>query len=330
MEIKNEIPIINESVLKGDASNYKSGRKLDLSRRSYCFCFSGLRGSGKTTMATYLAMKEAHLNKRRILANYDIAFKVEDEHNNIHYYESEDLDLYKLLSFDEGYKRCIIVIDESPQVINRLSTMTWKNRLIDLFLQQLRKNDNSFFYCSQNPMWVDRSVQFQTDVRIECLDANVRNPNIPEGAVIFSDWFDVSGQWTGHPFDEKHPRAITSMQLNAAVIWGSFKTKYVKDPFESFKKVEIQQETYRIGANGKEDSAAAYIEEAATIIQTHIEDQGRMKKNTLFDSLGDLGIDVKRRLGEKMSLAGAKRIGHNLDTYDLTNFNMEKFLGNEN
>jgi tRNA A37 threonylcarbamoyladenosine biosynthesis protein TsaE len=326
-----EIPIIDERVLGGikSAGTSIKSRLMDLNKRSYVICLSGFRGSGKTTMATFLCEREAHFNKRRILSNFTIEFKVRNGFGHLDYYKSEDLDLYKLLNFDTDYRGSIIVLDEAPQVINRLATMTWNNRLIDLFLQQLRKNLNSFLYCSQNPMWVDKSVQFQTDVRIDCTDANILNPNIPQGVTILSEWFDMSGQWTGHIFNEKYPRIALKMGFKAAPIWNSFDTSYVRDPFASFSKVEIQRNVIKVGNAQKDDPSEPYLEEAASILQEHLQDDAKIKKQNLFDKLGDMALEAKREIGIRLGNAGARRVGHNLDTYDLTNFDMQRFLGNE-
>jgi hypothetical protein len=48
-----------------------------------------------------------------------------------------------------------------------MSAMTWKNRLLNIFIRQLRKNHNSLFLAAQDFMLIDKSMLWQIDVEIQ-------------------------------------------------------------------------------------------------------------------------------------------------------------------
>jgi hypothetical protein len=85
---------------------------------SYVFVFSGRRSGGKTTSMTDEAAKAAILYPNmRLLSNYPIEFIALYLDGHTRHVKSEDLDLYKLLCFDQEYHNCLICIDEAPDII---------------------------------------------------------------------------------------------------------------------------------------------------------------------------------------------------------------------
>ena len=67
--------------------------------------------------------------------------------------KSEPLDFVKLLSFNADYKNTLIVIDEAPDLISNMLSMSIKNRMISMFTRQLRKNHNSISNIRAEPHW---------------------------------------------------------------------------------------------------------------------------------------------------------------------------------
>ncbi len=329
------VPIIGEEIfwpassgLWGDDKK-GGGIALDMERDSYVWCFAGPRGSGKTSLMSYLAELVSFLYNKRIVSNYPIEFTVRRQDGTLEHHRSEDLDLGKLLTDDASYNGCIIVMDEAPQTINRLATMTWKNRLLTLYLQQIRKSQSSFLYGSQNERWVDGELQWQTDIECQCRDASRVYPRAgyKRGGMVLLSVKDKSGQWTGKPFNERRP-VIYRGRCLTELIWGTFKTDYKLDLFESLKKVEMKLGKYQVGPHQNKGQVLTQPEEnfveRAKRIFTVIK-KGQVNRADLYDSIGtDDG--TSKRMGRWVKKAGARACGHDKADLDFSHFDMDIFL----
>jgi len=307
----------------GENSVSSLGIPLDLSNDSYIWCAAGPRGSGKTTYITYIAEQCAYLYKKRIISNYPIKFGVRKKDGHVIYIESEELELGKLLKFDESYRGCIIVLDEAPQVINRLATMTWKNRLLDLWLQLIRKNMNSLLYASQNENWVDNELRWQTDIISHCRDASRRYPHAGynRGGQILIDLVDNSGNWTGYSQEERPYRKPVRKRLLSQTIWGTFDTFHHNDVFESLTKVKLNVGELQIGEKPERDES--YLEHTIPIITQHLE-ENKVIKRDFYSAVGVSGA-VKTELSHRIHASGAVDVGYHGNCLDFTNFSMEDF-----
>jgi len=306
----------------GEGSN-KRGRSLNLGRDSYIWCFAGPRGAGKTSLMSYIAEQCAYLYDKRIISNYPIKLQVWSEKaKRIIDIESEPLELGKLLMFDQSYCGAIIVIDEAPQIINRLATMTWKNRLLDLWLQQIRKNNNSLLYASQNEFWVDNELRWQTDIITNCRDASIINSDHQKGSVILTQTRDMSGLWTGYSYDEK-PRIIKKQRHITKLIWGTFDTLHKNDVFASLAKVKMNVGEIQVGEDGVEKEE--YMTQAVPLIQRCI-DCDIIKKREFTQTISNMGVLAKNELYTRMRDCGLEDYGHQRDSLKFTNFSMDKFL----
>jgi len=304
----------------GNGPNY--GRIIDLENDSYIWCFSGPRGAGKTSYMTYIAEKAAYMYDKRIISNYPIKFKVRYQNGEIKLFESETLEMAKLLMFDESYQGCIMVLDEAPQVINRLATMTWKNRLLDLWIQQIRKNKDSLLYATQNEGWVDNELRWQTDILARCRDASRRYPEAghERGSIVLVDLIDKSGQWTGYSYDER-PRIVKSKRVITKMIWGTFDTYHQNDILESLRRVKLSPGEYQIGEEGP---AFDYMGRCSPYMQQVLDAGGRVLKTVFFNSLG-LNSKEKDDMGKRLRYAGVTDTGHGRDTYSFGNFDWDRF-----
>lgn len=330
-DLYKEVPLLVEEIFwseddprwggNGNGNGHGYGHIVDLEHDSYIWCFSGPRGAGKTSVMTYIAEKAAYMYDKRIISNYPIKFKVRYQNGDIKLFESETLEIAKLLMFDEDYKGCIIVLDEAPQVINRLATMTWKNRLLDLWIQQIRKNRNSLLYATQNEGWVDSELRFQTDIIARCRDASRRYPEAghERGSIILVDLIDKSGQWTGYSYDER-PRIVKSKRIITKVIWDTFDTYHQNDVLESLKKVKLSVGEYQIG---EEEPNLDYFDRAVPPLQEAIA-AGRIKKVDLHRATG-LNAREKDDFCKRLRYAGAGDTGYSHLYYKFDNFDWGKF-----
>lgn len=308
----------------GNGADHISGRVLDMEDDSFVWCFTGPRGACKTSYMTYVAEKIAYLYGKRIVSNFPISIDIRHKDMTVTNVRSENLDLGKMFNFDGAYQDALIVLDEAPQVINRLATMSWKNRLLDLYLQKIRHDNISFFYASQNESldrgWVDAALRFQTDILVYCRDASRRYPNAgyKRGGMALVTMIDKSGMWTGFRYDER-PRTFKRRVLTE-LIWGSFDTHQQFDVFESLRGVDMDLQKTRI--SDKEEIPEDIFEKAHQAAETGLV-MGKMKMIDLYDSIGELDQKIKSALGKAFTKAGIRRYAGGW--FDFSNFDMEKF-----
>lgn len=296
---------------------------LDMNNDSYVCCFTGPRGGGKTSYMTYLTEKCAYLYDKRIVSNYPISLNIRYNNGWIKHIRSEPLDLGKVLTFDEYYRDCILVLDEAPQIINRLATMTWKNRLLDLFIQQIRKWEISLLYASQNEHWVDNELRWQTDIVFYCRDASRRYPKAgyKRGGQILINMKDKSGLYSGYSYDER-PH-IKRFRLLSELIWNTFDTHQRFDVFEGLRKVSVDLSPQKI-TDGQHTEDYSYIEKARDAVFSAIE-VGKVKSKDFYKSIGDLTKKEKDGLAKRLSNCGVKPINHD-KVYQFNQFDVERFF----
>jgi len=300
---------------------------VDISKDAYIWAFTGTRGAGKSIAMTYFAAKAVYLYGTRIIANYPIAFNLTKDGKTT-YHEAEPLDMYKLLCFDKNYQHCLILIDEAPDVISHMASMTWKNRLLNIFVRQLRKNMNSLFLGCQQLGLIDKSMRWQTDIVVRCQDAfrlYGASQGLDRGSDILLDIYDNSGQWTGEganiDWDEqlKFTPADAGMELPGRLIWGAFDTYHHQDVFDSLKRVDMKLGAYKIGG---ETATTGYFESAKDIC---LAIEGTVKTVELYDSIGEGTDGEKKKIGSWLRKSGVITSADN-KYKDFSHFDKDKFL----
>ncbi len=191
-----KVVVIDERCFLEDEPCTSDAHVIDFRDNSWVICFTGRRGGGKTSVMTHMIVLAACLDPTlKMVTNYPVEFYIRRSNNHLSHYKSEMLDWYKLLTFDEDYKGCIIAIDEAADQINCMAAQTLKNRLVSAFVRQLRKNMNSLFMASQEFELIDRSMRWQTDIVCECQDTKQQQPgaDLEKGECIYTEWQDNSG-----------------------------------------------------------------------------------------------------------------------------------------
>ncbi|MFH1925757.1 MAG: hypothetical protein ABIK32_04620 [Chloroflexota bacterium] len=334
----------------------EGGHDIDMQTDSYIWCFTGPRGSGKTTLMTMYAIKCHWLYNTRLISNYPIECKLQRLHGAPEVVKAEPLDLYKLLCFEDDYSDCLILIDEAADIVSHLASMSWKNRLLNIFIRQLRKNHNSLFLGSQEFGLIDKSMRWQTDILCECTDASRKYgwPPSERGKVILARLYDNSGMWTGESLEEKtnrlrHSRhyehlSACQMQIFPRVLWGEkgetksvYDTYFVQDIWESLRKVDMRMSTYDVGDRAKEvvPSTLAWVGKAAPVIGEYMrlqsEEPGRAGFYTkaFYSSVGALNTKEKDALSKRLNDCNAKVgcDGSGKRYYDFSEFDLNKFSG---
>jgi hypothetical protein len=332
---------------------------VDVQHESYIICFTGRRGGGKTTCMSYFGAKAMALYNMRVLSNYPIEFMLCRTVNGVKkYYRkcSEPLDLYKLLCFDADYKNCMILLDEAPDIVSHMASSSWKNRLLAIFVRQLRKNNNSLMLCAQDFALIDKSLRWQVDIEIQCADAGKQygNNNVKRGSIILLRWLDSSGMWTGktwsqqlaenkafHVYDEDN-NATDSTKLYAEPLWGDkkhkavFDTYFQQDVWESLKKVDMHLSVYSVGDKANTAAADKFPVSSKTLsaalsfildVVSHVGAANAVVlQKDFFRSLGALSDADKNNLGRKLSDFNVGRAGEGSQRlYSFENFDIDSF-----
>jgi len=268
---------LSKVVSEGDKIKDK-GHYVNMGRDSYIWCFDGWRGGGKTTAMTFFSLKANAKYNMNIVGNYPIDCYLQLEHEKRHI-KAEELDFQKILSFHDELKDSLILIDEAPDLISNMASTSWKNRLVNMFVRQIRKNNNSLFLGAQYFELIDKSLRNQVDIIVHCEDASRKfgNNSMQRGACILLDFYDNSGMWTGHTWHEKGSfrsrrlNSACSMKLKPSIMWGNdefesvYDTFYQQDLFESLRKAAVKVDSYEItdsapAANGYISAATAFID----------------------------------------------------------------------
>lgn len=308
-------------------------QSIDMEKDSYIWSFTGTRGAGKSIAMTYYAGMASYLWDMRLVSNYPIAFNLK-QGNNTKYIEAEMLDMYKLLCFDEDYKHCLILIDESPDIISHMASMTWKNRLLNIFTRQLRKNMNSLFLGTQQLGLVDKSMRWQTDIVVRCQDAFRKyggGSGLDRGACILLDFYDHSGQWTGEAINADWDSQLDmiepsdSLELPGAVIWGAFDTYYQQDIFESLRKVDMKIGAYEVG-NSEQIDHSNSIRLALPVVSAILGDGQSVESNEFYSTIGVENGKEKLVLAKALKDCGMVTSKNGRFKY-FTNFDIDKFEG---
>ena len=326
---------------------------------SYIFVFSGRRGAGKTTSMTDEAGKAAVIYpEMRLLSNYPIEFDAMYIDGHVRHIKAETLDLYKLLCFDDEYKNCLICIDEAPDIISHMAAMTWKNRLLNIFIRQLRKNRNSLMLGAQDFNLIDKSMRWQVDIRVECEDASRKYgwPANTRGELILQKWLDNSGMWTGQTWQDQEAmnkargiweEAGELRELYPRFLWSDEKngghrsvydTYYMQDVWESLKKVDMHLDSYQVGTAKDEDKedeeTGASPRMVAMNLMRKLVHAGvkEMPQKELWKSMGKMSASAKNALSRQLISAG---LNNGLPTkgrdrmYGFESFDLEAFIKGE-
>jgi hypothetical protein len=357
MNSNNNLVIPQSSSINSAVNDYHD---ICLDVDSYIFVFTGRRGGGKTTSMTDEAAKAMVIYPRmRLLSNYPIEFKVIYLNGQVRHIKSEDLDLYKLLCFDDEYHECLICIDEAPDIISHMAAMTWKNRLLNIFIRQLRKNRNSLMLGAQAFNLIDKSMRWQVDVLIECEDASRKYgwPADTRGELILQRWLDNSGMWTGQTWDQQQDynrsRGIyedvgEERELYPRFLWSDekhgghkavFDTYFQQDVWESLRKVDMNLDSYEVGdkTNPEDkgdmaDGSTPFMRASESLRNLLNNGASEIAQTQFWKSVGNISKKAKDSLAKRLSdcgLNGDVPKKNYQRMYDLTNFDMDAFLRDE-
>lgn len=334
--------------------HFKPGHDVNMGSDSYIWCFTGVRGAGKSISMAYFALKCNWLYGLRLISNYPIECKLNLMNGKSRIVRAEPLDLYRLLCFDADYHDCLILIDEAPDIISHMASMSWKNRLLNIFVRQLRKNHNSLFLGAQQFELIDKSMRWQTDVIAACQDASRKYGWGADyrGESVLMRLMDNSGMWTGTTYNEAVRRQenlynhhfedpALKLMIYPRVLWGEkgvtkpvYDTYYTMDVWESLRKVDMRLQTYQVGDKGEkqapEGSTEVLARAAALIDQIKSREGQAYYQKDFWAAMGPLSTAEKDFVAKRMSSCNS-RIGQAANGkrfYQFLDFDKTTFLGN--
>jgi hypothetical protein len=212
---------------------------------------TGPRGSGKTLLATFLALIDMKRG-RPCMANYLIEGDVRRNGKTMHV-KSFPLDFTTLIELNEGLQRCVGCIDEINLWFAAIRAMSNANRICAIFMQMLRKRQMSLCYTTQNFRWADPTIRWQTDIQIACQDLfhtiQGKEEGVGHGEFIKFIVIDRSGYLTGVPYEVSGN--YTTGILDAKPIWKYYDTDKVQNPWEAMAKIELKRPTMVVDLTGE-------------------------------------------------------------------------------
>lgn len=351
--IEKPLKVIDESVFPSQENLFDRNERVpaasyavDLKADSFIWCFTGGRGGGKSTLMTYYAMWANWQYGLRIVSNFEIEYILQTKAGRYHV-KSEPLDLYRLFCFEHDYDDCIILLDEAPDIISHMASQSWKNRLLNVFVRQIRKNHNHLFLGAQYFELIDKSMRQQVDLILECQDASRKYGwgMHSRGMCILCRVIDQSGLWTGIPYEalmwrlraegdfETDPALKT--RVFSRLLWADTKEHPGKpvfdsytefDVWESLRKVDMRLKTYSVGDGQNKEKPEWQKEEIAKPILEPVMDQGQITKRELYKVFALKERKDRIALGIKLHQAGAIDCGHGENSLNFANFSLEDFL----
>ena len=318
---------------QGGVSGKRSGHGINLDVDSYVLAFVGPRGAGKTATMSLFAAKAMLIWGKRVISNYAIKFRGVDIHGKSKVYQSEPLDIFELLTFDGKFNGCIFLLDEAASLISHMASTTWRNRLLSLFFQQIRKGRNSLMYSVQNSAWVDKSLRWQVDCIFWCRDASRRysDGHLKRGQVFLMDVQDISGQWTGYSYDERE--IMYPFKVKGQKLWDVYDSYETQDVFESLARVDMQRSSRKVGPGQTSKVDSKCLEAATSIIQELMSREEKTAwSRDFFAACGPLSATEKNTLTKHLHSCDVRRGqgSSGKHYYDFSGFNIDRFMAGVN
>lgn len=354
-KIEKPLKVIHESLFWPDDSplhtligdkrakrNNEGNYVIDLEADSFIWCFNGGRGAGKSTLMTLFAMWANYQYGFRIVANFEIEYILQRLHSR-EFIKAEPLDLYRLFCFEHDYDNCLILIDEAPDIISHMAAQTWKNRLVNVFVRQIRKNHNNLFLGAQFFELIDKSMRQQVDIRFDCEDASRKYGwgKRYRGMCHLARVIDQSGLWTGEPYEvtlmkmrdrgDYDVDPAEKIEVFPRFLWADTPENPGKPVFDSYKefdiwdslrRVDMKLQTYAVG-DGQRKESPEYLKIARPILEQAM-NEGAVMKKELYRAFNVNGGD-KTSLSHRLSNAGARSFSHD-KKLDFTDFSLEEFF----
>jgi hypothetical protein len=166
----------------------------------------------------------------------------------------------KLYLLDKDYEEGTIGIDESIYWDDSRTSLSMRNKLLNTVMNQVGHRNLNVYYTVKTQGWLDRRLQFETDIEIRCFDLAMtpwgRSNHVKRGTVIRLEFYDKSGAFTGKQYNDKYNfRPFKSLiWTRADRWWDAYNTKELVGLEEMFTGVKVDMRQRVISNKASYDS----------------------------------------------------------------------------
>lgn len=264
--------------------------------------FAGGRGSGKTLSMSVQALMDMVIHNKTVWANYPVHCDVDTGNSVIKHFKSESVEIDDLVSMRPDICDGIICLDELNLWANNRGAMSICNRMLNAWMQLIRKRRLSIYITVQAFESLDRMIRWQTDITCLCHDMHFVIRQLPEGAYIKQKVCDWSGIFTGNPISSyrydnnyiyQRERNTRKRYMRGRRFWGIYDSWNEFDIINAMKKFQIEREVKTIG---KDEAGNPFVASTgANGDLSMIIDAMREQKGVVFER--QEVIDIARNCG---------------------------------
>ncbi len=202
----------------------------------------GPRGSGKSLFLCCMGCRDL-IRGRKVWSNMPVKLSLPMSRAfGVSRLSTIPLDWNAFYSLSADLADGTVLIDEAQYFSDSRSSISLKNRLLNAIVAQVRKRSLNLYYTVKQGDWVDRRLNYETDLQIECYDL-AWSPwggehNLHHGEQIRCRMRDLSGSTTGTPYS-KSQNVYRSNIFHGKRYWNCYDTKTVIDLEEGFTKVRL-------------------------------------------------------------------------------------------
>jgi hypothetical protein len=274
---------------------------------------TGLKRRGKSLLLSSMLWRDMALYKRKVWSTMPVqtpSFFLKKGYPMV---KSMPINFDTLYALDSEYENGTIGLDESIYYDDSRTSLSMKNRLMNAILNQVGHRNLNVYYTVKKNGWMDRRLQDETDIRIECLDLSKtdwgRKKDITPGAVIRLDFFDLSGYFSNHVYDPKYNyKPFTSVLWNDAQrFWDSYDTKAIVglEDMMTGVKVDMKQRVLSNKGDVNEELRQSMHELARNVGKT----SERMPCDAFWNVVESMNIPGgARQLGQYLREIGVKHV----------------------
>lgn len=273
---------------------------------------TGPKRSGKSLLLARLLVGDL-CKQRKVWSTMDVTTPLFMRDKGYPVMHSDVIDWDAFYMLDEAYGEGTIGLDEGIYYDDSRASLSAKNKLLNTVMNQVGHRNLNVYYTLKTKGWVDKRLQFETDIEIRCFDLAMspwgRRNHVGRGRVIRLEFYDMSGAFTGRPFDAKyHFRPFqTLVWKNADLWWTAYDTKKIVGLEDLYTgvKVDLKQRVIsnksKINA-GIRDALQGLVESFRSRGEAEVSCDGFW---TIAESMGIAGD--RRQLGQHLRGLGVTR-----------------------